>query len=271
MSGAAGVSRGSVRASSGHSRRAYELVRARIRSGWVPANGVLIENELIHLTGLPRASIRQALNRLADEGLIARQRHSGTRVLGEQYRIPVDDILPSHTPPGFMYRKLSDRVVPMIPLVQAALECDEAEVGVVEQVFEHVTADGAEPVGVRTAYYRPGIHQPESWPTCPSLEFAFRYVFGVALGDVETVIGAVAADDDAAALLHIPVGMPLLVREQRFIDVAGVVQEYSFSHYRADRVSFPLRDRTGRFSGVLAAEPGTPELVAYRERALSVQ
>lgn len=251
------------------SRRAYELVRSQIRSGWVPANGSLIENELIQMTGLPRANVRQALNRLSEEGLVARQRHVGTHVTGTQYRIPIDDVLPSHTPPGFMYRKLSDRRIPMVPFIAAAMECDDAEVGIVEQVFEHVTGDGAEPVGLRTAYYRAEIHQPDSWPTCPSLAFAFHYVFGAHLGNVETVIDAVAADVDTAAMLHIAPGAPLLMREQRLLDTNGVVQEYSFAHYRADRVSFPLRDRHGRFSALLAEGPGTPDISAYRERSLA--
>lgn len=257
------------RAIAGSSRRAYELVRSRIRSGWVPEHGGLIENELVQMTGLPRASVRHALTRLADEGLVARQRHVGTHVTGTQYRIPIDDILPSHTPPGFMYRKLADRRIPMVPFIQVAMQSDDAEVGVVEQVFEHVTADGAEPVGIRTAYYPSHVHQPESWPTCPSLEFAFHFVFGAKLGNVETVIDAISADAATATILHIAPGAPLLMREQRLIDVHGVVQEYSFAQYRADRVSFPLRDRHGRFSSLLAAEETTPDLLAYRDRSLA--
>lgn len=254
----------SRRAVDGQHRRAYELVRAQIRSGWVPTDGALIEGELVKLTGLPRASVRDALTRLSDEGLVTRQRHIGTHVIGTQYRIPIDDILPNHTPPGFMYRKLVDRRIAMVPFVRDAMECDDAEIGLMEQMFEHVTADGAEPVGLRTVYYRADVRQPASWPTCPSLEFAFEYVFGVALGDVETVIDAVSADEHTASVLHIPHGAPVLMREQRLLDTRGVVREYSFAHYRADRVSFPLRDRHGRFSALLADHPVTPDFAGYR-------
>lgn len=252
------------RAVQGQHRRAYELIRSRIRSGWVPTDGVLVESELVKLTGLPRASVRQALTRLAEEGLVTRQRHAGTHVIGTQYRIPIDDILPNQTPPGFMYRKLVDIIVPMVPFVKLAMGCDDAEVGLAEQLFEHVTADGSEPVGLRTVYYRATVHQPASWPTCPSLEFAFQYVFGVPLGNVETVIDAVAADEHIAGMLHIAPGAPVLMREQRLLDVHGVVHEYSFAHYRADRVSFPLRDQQGHFSGLLADHPEAPELAFYR-------
>ncbi len=256
-------------ADSGQPRRAYELVRARIRSGWIPRQEALVENELIKSTGLSRASVRQALVRLADEGLVDRQRHVGTRVSHDYYQLPIDDILPSHTPAGFMYRKLSDRKVPMVPMVRQFMESDDAEVGIIEQLFERVTADGAEPIGVRTAYYRAEIRQPDSWPTCPSLAFAFEYVFGVPLGNVETVIDAVLCETETAALLHIAPGAPLLVREQRLRDTNGVVQEYSFSHYRADRVSFPLRDRSGQMTGLLAEGEDTPDLQPYRMRRLA--
>lgn len=254
------------RAVDGQNRRAYELVRSRIRSGWVPTDGALIESELVRLTGLPRASVRHALSRLADEGLVTRQRHVGTHVIGNQYRIPIDDILPNQTPAGFMYRKLFDRRIPMVPFVRDAMGVDDREIGVMEQMFEHVTADGAEPVGLRTTYYRASIRQPESWPTCPSLAFAFEYVFGVPLGDVETVIDAIAADEHTARVLHITPGAPVLMREQRLLDIHGVVHEYSFAHYRADRVSFPLRDQHGRFSALLADVVDTPELSEYRGR-----
>ncbi|NHI17703.1 GntR family transcriptional regulator [Microbacterium excoecariae] len=259
------------RAIDGQHRRAYELIRSQIRSGWVESGGSLIESDLVTLTGLPRASIRYALARLADEGLVARQRHVGTHVVGHQYRIPIDDILPNHTPPGFMYRKLVDRRVPMVAFVRTAMDTDDREIGMCEQIFEHVTADGAEPVGLRTAYYRTSVHQPASWPTCPSLEFAFEFVFGVPLGDVETVIDAAAADEHTARTLHIAPGAPVLMREQRLLDVNGVVHEYSFAHYRADRVSFPLRDRSGRLSALLADRAATPDLSVHRahDRAAS--
>lgn len=255
----------SSRMLAGQSRRAYELVRANLRSGWLPRNKPLVESELVKSTGLSRTSVRHALARLAGDGLVERKRHTGTHATHDYYQLPIDDVLPSQPPPGFMYRKLSDNIVPMAPMIRRFLESEDPEVGIIEQIYERVSADGIEPICLRTAYYRSSIIQPESWPVCPNLEFAFQYVFGVPLGDIETVIDAMACDEDTAKLLRIRPGAPLLVREQRLRDENGVVQEYSFSHYPADRVSFPLRNRDGRMTGLLAQPEMTPDLrTGYR-------
>lgn len=252
-------------------RRAYELLRSMIRSRFLTRQDLLVEDELVKSLGVPRAAVRQALADLATEGLVSRQRHTGTRVSREYFQLPVDDVLPWAPPPGFMYRKIDDRHVPTMPFVADRMELDAPLVGVLEQVFEQVTGEGSEPLGVRTAYYRTEYTQPESWPSCPSLAFAFQYVFGAPLGDIETVVDATVADDETAALLHIAPGAPLLVREQTLRDVNGLVQEYSFSHYRADRVSFPIKTSSAggeRSARDLRPAP-TPDLLPHRARSVA--
>lgn len=224
-------------------RRAYELVRSLIRSGFLLQDEQLVEERLIKTFGISRASVREALQQLANEGLVSRQRRSGTRVGSHYYQVPVDDILPWSTPPGFMVRRTDNREVPSTPAIRAALATDAPRVGLVEHLFEHVTPEETVAIGVRIAYYRSEYQQPAFWASCPSLSDAFRVVFGAELADVETVVDAVACDADTARTLGVREGSPVLLREQRLRDSNGVVQEYSFSHYRADRVSFPLIDQ----------------------------
>ncbi|MCL8027668.1 GntR family transcriptional regulator [Nocardioides bruguierae] len=221
-------------------RRAYEHVRSLIRSGFLINDEQLVEDHLIKTFGVSRASVRLALQQLAAEGLVVRQRRSGTRVAQDYYQVPVDDILPWQAPAGFMVRITDDRIVPSTPLIRKRLEITAESVGLVEHVFERVRPHGVEPIGVRIAYYRPGYQQPARWATCPSLADAFRSVFGVDLGHIDTVVDAVAVDADTARLLDLREGAPVLMREQVLHGTDGVPYEYTFSHYRADRVSFPV-------------------------------
>jgi GntR family transcriptional regulator len=221
-------------------RRAYELVRSLIRSGFLVDDEKLVEDRLIRSFGIPRASVREALQQLAAEGLVSRERRTGTRVNQQYYQMPIDDILPWRTPPGFMVRRTDNRVVPSTPLIRARMQSIEPTVGLVEHLFEHLTEDGLQPVGVRIAYYPRSFTQPNRWETCPSLADAFEIVYGVPLADVDTVVDACGADPETAALLHVKEGAPLLMREQVLRGADGVVYEYTFSQYRADRVSFPM-------------------------------
>lgn len=221
-------------------RRAYELVRSLIRSGFLINDEKLVEDRLIKTFGIPRASVREALQQLALEGLVSRQRRSGTRVSQQYYQVPIDDILPWRTPAGFMVRITDDRIVPSTPLIRARLGTADEKVGLIEHLFEHVTAEGASAIGVRIAYYRTAFRQPAAWNACPSLAVAFESVFGVALGGIDTVVDAVAADAATAELLDVRLGAPVLMREQVLRGTDGIAYEYTFSHYRADRVSFPM-------------------------------
>jgi len=225
---------------SNQTRRAYELIRSLIRSGFLVNDEQLVEERLVKAMGIPRSPVREALRQLALEGLVERRQRVGTRVRRDYFQVPVDDILPWRTPPGFTVRRTDNRIVPSTPAIRAHLGTSDDKVGLVEHVFEHITGDGSEPLGVRIAYYRSHFTQPRSWQSCPSLADAFFLVYGVPLGDVQTVIDAVACDAETAALLRVREGSPVLMREQILRDAEGTVQEYTFSHYRADRVSFPL-------------------------------
>jgi len=61
-------------------QRAYAALRAQVLDGTLPAGTMVLENELAAALGLSRTPVRQALVRLADEGLIALRPRHGMRV-----------------------------------------------------------------------------------------------------------------------------------------------------------------------------------------------
>ena len=60
--------------------RAYAALRAQVLDGTLPAGTMVLEGELAAALGLSRTPVRQALVRLADEGLIELRPRHGMRV-----------------------------------------------------------------------------------------------------------------------------------------------------------------------------------------------
>jgi len=214
-------------------RRVRDLLRSEVRSGLAGRDAHFVEDYLVNALAASRTAVREALQMLAQEGLVSRERRNGTTVTRGVTTFPLDDILGRGGEPVTVER-IDQRSVPSTPLLRARLETADEEVGVVEHLFS--TADG--PLGVRVAYYKLAYTQPESWQTCPDLQEAFTAVFGKPLGRIDSVIEAGVAEPKTSRLLGIPENSPVLIREQLLVDVDGVPQEFTFAHYRADRVSF---------------------------------
>ncbi|OLT12404.1 hypothetical protein BJF78_04175 [Pseudonocardia sp. CNS-139] len=224
---------GSARDRQTWSRRVHDLLRADIRSGMIARDYQLVEDTLVQRLATSRRAVREALQQLAAEGLVTRVPRRGTRVTRDIVELPLTDIRPLTGTEEFSIRRIDCRVVPSTPLIRKRLRTDAEVVGFVEHFF----LQRGEPVGVRAVYHHTSTVQPEAWDYCPSLAFAFEHVFGRPLARIESTIDAVACDQQTSALLGLPVGAPVLVNEQVLVDAAGCAQEFTFTRYRADRVS----------------------------------
>jgi GntR family transcriptional regulator len=215
-------------------RRVHDLVRTAIREGILQPDDRLIEEYLVREMATSRNAVREALQMLASEGLVRRERREGTTVVRQVIRIPLDDIVSRVAPEGFGVRRLDDRAVPSTQIIRARLQTDADKVGVIEHLFTY----HGEAIGIRVAYYHLEITQPTGWETCPDLQTAFLAVFGLPLWKVDTHIDSFACDARTSRMLDVPIGSPTLVKEQTLYDSAGTPQEFAYSHYRSDRVTF---------------------------------
>jgi GntR family transcriptional regulator len=212
----------------------HDLLRSEIRNGGLPRGTLLVEDRLMQTLAASRTSVREALQQLATSGLVSRTQRGGTRVVERITQMSLSDILPSDGgADDFRIRVIDRRIVPATDLIRDRLGTNDDQIGFVEHYF----LSGEEPVGVRAVYHRVAVRQPEGWPRCPPLGYAFAVVFGRSLRTIKATIDAVAADAKTARLLGIAVGSPVLVVEQCLIDSDGVCQEFTFTRYRADRVS----------------------------------
>jgi GntR family transcriptional regulator len=215
-------------ASQSTSRRALDQIRSMIQSGELPENEKLVEDQLAVVLGISRTTAREALQQLAEEGLVSRQRRAVTKVVRPLVPLSIGDIVPWKATVPFSVTRTDNRLVKSTPLIRQKLGIDDPLVGLVEHCF-YV---GAEPVGVRTAYYRPQFVQPEGWQHCPSLAEAFQRVYQISLGEIRSIISVVSCEPSTAAMLDVRTGSPVLLLEQTLPDISGMVYEYTFSYYR---------------------------------------
>lgn len=195
-----------------------------------------MESELVAESGASRTAVREALDTLTAQGLVTRVRGRGTRVTGRITVLPLEDLRGATDDPatGVTVDRREVRPVPCPPQVRDALGTDHETVGFVEDVF----LVAGEPIGLRVAYHDPAGRQLPREGPAPTIARAFRETFGTELAEVTSAVEVVAADERTARILGVPVGSPLLAREQRLTDVEGRVREINYAQYRADRVSF---------------------------------
>lgn len=153
--------------------------------------------------------------------------------------VPVDDH-PEARFPGIVLTLVEHAIVPASPLVRARMCIEDDSVAMIEQIGYYLDA----PLFVRITYRRsadlPGVIRVEGRlaaadgaPTIAS--FADRY--GRPVGRSLSAIEAVRPDKRTATALHVPAGVPMLVRELLLEDMDGVVRELSFTHFRSDKVA----------------------------------
>ncbi|MCM3922263.1 GntR family transcriptional regulator [Frankia sp. AiPs1] len=238
-------------------RRAYELIRASLRSGELEPDA-LSESRLIDALGITRNSVRRALSMLADEGLLSRAPRRGTSVSHGIWQIPAGEVLPREISESQEWQRLQIEelahcAVPATDGLRDRLAVTDADLLMTEQLFR---LDG-QPLCVRTGYV-PMIVEPERYfaevvaidRRPPRYEALFERLFGAPLGTAEAVVEAVPCEERTARLLGVEAGSPVLLREVLVRDGTGRPREVSYTHFRGDRVAL------SSVTGPRPAQPG---------------
>ncbi|HET6181983.1 MAG TPA: GntR family transcriptional regulator [Acetobacteraceae bacterium] len=222
--------------------RILHALRARIAAGeWRVGDQIPTDEELMALFGVSRFTVRAALDVLVADGVIKRYRRRGSFVAAR--------------PDGasaWMLTSLDDLVMHGFPtepilLDVALLPCPEPVAGVLGldaaapalRIRALRTADGA-------PYSHSVIHIPEAftrnfppdWESRVSTEPFVSLVANANALPVHRAIQvarAVAAEGEAAAMLQVTAGTPLLVLERTFHSRDGVVLEHAEIACRPDR------------------------------------
>jgi GntR family transcriptional regulator len=222
-------------------RRTYDLLRWSLYDR-EPASR-LVEEELIDTLSASRNTVRAVLRMLADQGLVHRSPKLGTTVSGAVI-LPVDQVMtvpemPEGTPFTSHGRVLESAVIAAPAIVSERLDLPA---GAPVLMIEGLTYFDGESFSLSVSYVglgpghdrEPAVHGPDG---VAFLEEQLQ----VCVGEGTTTMGAVAADDQTAALMEVPPGSPLVWLEDVLHDVDGRPRALCQHRFRSDRVAFSAR------------------------------
>lgn len=223
-------------------RRAYELLRASIREGLIEPNVTLLEHVLLRELGASRNAVRAALRMLADEGIVARESRSGTKVTRQFSAVAIDAMVPTEMldreTSAYRIEKIYEGVVCAPHIVRSRFETNDDHVLIVE----YIAVLSGEPLYLRTLYFprpdddRAFLDRVDQLIDLPvRFEESFERLHGTRLATVSGTFEAVPCEGRTAALLEVPPSVPILLQEHVMRDTTGIVREISYTHYRGDR------------------------------------
>jgi GntR family transcriptional regulator len=218
--------------------RVYLVLRDQLQDGRF-TDGLPGELALMEQFGVARVTVRRALAQLADEGLIARERGRGTRVLGP-VATQLTGLLGNLVSMGVRtsVKVLEATVLPAAPEVAQALSL---AVGDPVQKAIRVRSTRQGPIAHITTFVpaavaqRFGARELASQPILLLLEAA-----GVKVGRTVQTISARSAEAGVAAALDVPLGTALLAVSRLIHDEHGHPVQWLHGLYRPDRYRYDM-------------------------------
>ncbi|MBT9136419.1 MAG: HTH-type transcriptional repressor YvoA [Firmicutes bacterium] len=220
------------------------LMKAIDNGTLMPGNKLPSERELAAKLAVNRLTVRQAMSELVNEGFLTRKRGLGTFVA----RPKVEQGLSKLTSFTEDMRKRGLR--PAARLI--ALEVQGADkkmaqslrIGLGEAVIviERLRLADEEPMALEISHLPagrfPAFLTLRTEVSQGSLYDIVRDRYNVTLCAAVETLEAKVASAREAALLEMPSGMPVLLRERVTFDQNGIPVEYARSLYRSDRYKF---------------------------------
>lgn len=220
-----------------------EQLKAAITDGTIQPGGRLDnELELADRLGVSRPTVRQAVQRLVEEGLVVRRRGLGTVVQAPRILRPValsslyDDLAAAHRSPSTTVLSVQETDADSEVAEELALTP-----GARVLVIERLRMADESPLAIMRNYLPAGLLRghPET-----DLEHTGLYELlrgqGVQPHAGDQVIGARRATAQEAKLLQVARGATLLTMVRTAYDAAGKPVEHGMHAYLADRYSFKM-------------------------------
>jgi len=223
---------------------ANELIDG-IGGGIYPVGGLLpTEMELCEQYGISRSTVREALRKLRDVGLISRQRRVGTKVLSRapsaSYRQPTNSIsdLLQYADDTRVEILATKRLV-SDPALADQLECRVGRAWLRVDSLRTIP-DTPNPICMTTAYIDARLPNLErnlegiDGPISAMLE----RTYGVRIARIEQSIQAIALGKRQARLLKAEPGSPALLATRRYYREDGTLIELSSAVHPSDRFTY---------------------------------
>ncbi|GAB3932407.1 GntR family transcriptional regulator [Kribbella albertanoniae] len=197
--------------------------------------------DLAEAYGLSRPTVRQAIARLVDQGLLVRKRGVGTQVVGNSGQVRrsleltslYDDLAAAHRKPETEVLRLG--IAPATADVATALQC---EVGDRVLRLERLRRADGEPLALMRNWLPPDLLETDPTSLAEHGLYELLRAEGVRLKVAHQTISAVPASPEQARLLAEEPGHPLLATTRITYDDHGQPVEFGSHLYRASRYSF---------------------------------
>ncbi|HYF92398.1 MAG TPA: GntR family transcriptional regulator [Symbiobacteriaceae bacterium] len=218
-----------------------EMIRRRIEDGTLqPGHVAPTEAELQNYFKVSRATVRQALQGLVNEGLLTRQRGKGTFVAQPKLteNLPrLSSFTEEMQAKGVTWstRVLSVGHVEPPQRVKELLRMKDGEAAL---KVDRLRLVGQEPLVLLSSYIAPWIGVAEHEDFSGSLYDILEHRYRVRLSMGDQVIGAAGAGREDARLLRCKPGAPLLCLERTTYAHDGRSAEFVQARYRSDRYHY---------------------------------
>jgi len=223
-----------------------DILRERIERGeWKPGDQLPSEPELCQMFDVSRIVIRQALKEMTYEGLVVRRKGKGTFVAepkiveGLAQKLTgfhQDMVSRGHAP---VTQVLKQEVIPASPRVAEFLHIAP---GTPVVQLDRLRFVNGEPIVLVTTYLPkhlvPGLED-EDFAHQSLYEYLEKRL-GLVIARGHRSIGAVAANQQAAELLQVEEGAPLIQLDSVSFLADGTPIEYYHALHRGDRSTFEV-------------------------------
>lgn len=211
---------------------------------WAPGRLIPSENELSHIYGVSRTTVRNVITKLVQEGLLFRIPGKGTYV--------AEPKIVAHS---LTYAGIREQLEQMGYEVSTRLISMGLET-VDQKIMEHFPGSGRPPLlcGAPSAHaegrapehshllpphaYCPGIDQYDL--SGEQLCTVLSRVYDLNRAKAVETLESVAANSTEASLLNIFPGQPLLLLQDRILDASGRTFEYSKVVFRGEKIKITM-------------------------------
>lgn len=213
--------------------RAYLLIRQAIFRGHLEPDEMLDERSMMRLTDHSRASVREALRRLASNGVVTRRQRAGTRVGTAPTRVPLN---------AFDSLIGAGSEVPMISHIDSIrppLVAGTFDESVQWSEREYLLLHERRRVGSLFLYVPTHVRDPllaDPAVDGPTMAQAFENRHGIPFGSARTGVDSIRSDEDTSELLRTDVGTLLLVIDRSLSGTDGLVREFGLLQLVSGRV-----------------------------------
>lgn len=218
----------------------YVALRSKLSGGSVPPGAALpTERALAELLGISRATLRRALSRLEDDGILVRRQGDGTFVAEKSVPQPSENLrgmtseFSGHG--SVTSRVLGLRLVPAPPALAGTLGVGHGPDEVVE--LRRLRSLNGDPLSIENVWLPAGLCRGIMGADLSTVSLYDALVdLGVRPVRAEETVTAVTLDCDEAVLLAQPTGAGALLIERTSFDAVGRCVECVRTLIRSDRV-----------------------------------